>query len=282
MSTVSHPPKLPPELEREIFTIAAIFYGETIPRLMPRLLRVAHRVRAWIEPLLYGTLVFRKTRDTSFMRRFSALVRALHARPLTFVESQVRSIMWWHYYGEEKMEALLSLCSGLRNLALINLTPSMIPTLSTLPELQRLTLPASSGVLLNPPIPYSFATLTHLHIHGVGDLDLPWIIALPALTHFCIESLASTMLEALEELLLDCPKLQVCVYAVGFRLSTLSAPLMEDQRVVVLQLDLDNDNYVRDWKTGATGGRDFWVRAEEFLAKKKSDQSITTQVCEWD
>ncbi|KAJ7879703.1 hypothetical protein B0H13DRAFT_1571256, partial [Mycena leptocephala] len=46
-------PLLPPELERIIFELAAFVN----PASMPSLLLVAPRVKIWIEPLLYETLI---------------------------------------------------------------------------------------------------------------------------------------------------------------------------------------------------------------------------------
>ncbi|KAJ7659091.1 hypothetical protein DFH06DRAFT_1130657 [Mycena polygramma] len=47
-------PNLPPELERHIFELAALSH----PMLIPNMIRVAWRVKLWIEPLLYRTLAF--------------------------------------------------------------------------------------------------------------------------------------------------------------------------------------------------------------------------------
>jgi hypothetical protein len=40
-------------------------------------------------------------------------------------------------------------------------------------------------------------------------------------------------------------------------------------------LDICANDYAQDWKLGVAGGPDFWVHAEEFLAKKRSDKSIS-------
>ncbi|KAJ6538362.1 hypothetical protein DFH09DRAFT_1398713 [Mycena vulgaris] len=55
MSNSSSALTLPPDLERSIFELAALrTHRVTIPKLM----RVAWRVKHWLEPLLYHTLVF--------------------------------------------------------------------------------------------------------------------------------------------------------------------------------------------------------------------------------
>ncbi|KAF7289555.1 hypothetical protein MKEN_01504300 [Mycena kentingensis (nom. inval.)] len=57
MNCMNSDPRLPPELEREIFELLAY---NCAPMRYPLLL-VARRVFAWIEPTLYETLVFRAT-----------------------------------------------------------------------------------------------------------------------------------------------------------------------------------------------------------------------------
>ncbi|KAF7369297.1 hypothetical protein MVEN_00257500 [Mycena venus] len=62
-------------------------------------------------------------------------------------------------------------------------------------------------------------------------------------------------------------------------------PWINDPCVVIMgtrsNISKDISCYARDWKSGLAGGPDFWVRAEEFLAKKHRDKNITTQVCDY-
>ncbi|KAJ7622098.1 hypothetical protein FB45DRAFT_121814 [Roridomyces roridus] len=79
------PPSLPPELERDLFELAAY----TRPRSIPKLMLVAWRVKAWVEPLLYCFFLFSEGRlglhgaetypyqdDEESSRTFSVLPRA--------------------------------------------------------------------------------------------------------------------------------------------------------------------------------------------------------------
>ncbi|KAJ6513600.1 hypothetical protein C8R47DRAFT_1286286 [Mycena vitilis] len=272
-------PKLPPELEREIFTVAAIVEERAIPTL----LRVARRVLVWIEPLLYRRFVFRRRSweahysDAPLTRRLIAAFHAIQAKPLAFVEANIRGILWCHYFGKEHAETLLSICSGVRNLALKMLTHPMVTHLSSLQHLQRLTVPLDPRFPLDlPTLKPAFASLTHLHVHSYfAELDLLWISTLPSLTHFCIKDPANTDRPALHELLQKSPKLQVCVFKFAFDLPHMHVTPSEDQRVVIMRLNIDSDKYVRSWKIGADGGRDFWAQAEEFLERKRSDDSIS-------
>ncbi|KAJ7256087.1 hypothetical protein C8J57DRAFT_1517809 [Mycena rebaudengoi] len=52
-----------------------------------------------------------------------------------------------------------------------------------------------------------------------------------------------------------------------FELSNETRYSVDDPRFVLMWLS--NDEYAEDWKVGVEGGRDFWVRAELFIAKRK-------------
>ncbi|KAJ7224649.1 hypothetical protein GGX14DRAFT_557508 [Mycena pura] len=57
-------PTLPAELERQVFELTAL----SRPVCIPRLMRVALRVKQWVEPLLYRTLIFNKVLIDGFPR----------------------------------------------------------------------------------------------------------------------------------------------------------------------------------------------------------------------
>ncbi|KAF7369290.1 hypothetical protein MVEN_00256800 [Mycena venus] len=251
-------PAFPLELEQEIFTTAALMRS---PHFF------ALRTAYW-----FGSSPCSKS--------------------LAFRHDNIRNVFWWNLYRGERMLALLSTCTGVQNLALRWLVPSMLPYLRKL-QLRRLTL--SQGSYYEPEGHFTvtqlsqtepfFATLTHLHIHhvygGYSTFDFQWLAGLPSLTHLCIENVGDN--RRLLEFLQGCERLQVLVLcAFTWSMPTLDAgPWKDDWRVVILRLDVDNrDHHIRDWKLGAAGGRDFWVRAEEFLAKKLNDKNITTQFCD--
>ncbi|KAJ7677807.1 hypothetical protein DFH06DRAFT_561060 [Mycena polygramma] len=284
VSTVSPTldPILPLELEQRVFTTAVISDPETI---LP-LLQVAHRVSVWLGPFLYRTLIFRENPGKSrFTKAFQTIqaIQTIRAKSPAFRHENVRSIMWWESYGEEQILTLLSICSGLENLALRRLTEPMVPCLSSL-QLRRLSLPSMSLPSLVDSSQSSFRTLTHLHVYAYMYPAFASIPDLPSLTHLCL-TIPKDNGHALSRLLRKYKKLQICVCA----FASLDdddlrgpGPWIEDPRVVIMRLDIDTEDYIKDWKLGAGGRRDFWVHAEEFLAKKQSDPSITTQICEPD
>ncbi|KAJ7213780.1 hypothetical protein C8J57DRAFT_288477 [Mycena rebaudengoi] len=120
-------PAFPPELEREIFEMAAI----DIPQSMPQLVRVARRVCVWIEPLLYRTLIV--TAPWS-----DALRLAIEIHPAKSAK-YLRDFLAWGYYSDKEWPLrILSLCSGIRNLTLFYANSAMVTALEVM-ELRRLS-----------------------------------------------------------------------------------------------------------------------------------------------
>ncbi|KAJ7917091.1 hypothetical protein B0H13DRAFT_340129 [Mycena leptocephala] len=272
---MTNPPAFPLELEREIFMTAAIIHEGMIPTL----LRVAHRVLVWIEPLLYRRLIFNGPGD---LRRLSPAIRTLKAKPP--VRKNVRAVgFWWYCFGDEEMRTLLSLCPGIESLVLPHLHPATVQLLESLP-LRRLTYPTYQTFFEFPLTSVDvkfFADLTHLHINSF-DKHWPWISALPSLTHLCFKQQSADR-ASVETFLRGNKRLRLLV-CTTVELISPNTVWIDDPRVVLVKVARDFgtelNGYERDWASGAGGGRDFWVRVEEFLAKKQGDESITTQVCE--
>ncbi|KAJ7059732.1 hypothetical protein C8F01DRAFT_1145482, partial [Mycena amicta] len=66
-------PRLPRELEREIFELAAEIHPSTVAVL----LRVAHRVQEWTEPFLYRTI---RVRTSQSFEAFQRILRTKSPR----------------------------------------------------------------------------------------------------------------------------------------------------------------------------------------------------------
>ncbi|KAJ6607694.1 hypothetical protein B0H10DRAFT_2070692 [Mycena sp. CBHHK59/15] len=245
---------LPPELEREIFETAARLYPGTIPAL----LLVAQRVLAWIEPLLYRTLVIKadmsQARDAA---RLDALIRALRSKPPTFIRDNVRNLLHQGDVHRHQVLEILSVCGGS--------SPDFIPVLEKL-HLQRLSIflddiwPTTDAYTLPLSV---FGTITHLDLFNLAhDNIYAAVAALPALTHVSLlaEPVAhATSATQMCQLLSGCPNLQVLVYMFSARfdqpLATTSRGLsIDDARLV----------FVRgQW------GMDPWARADVFVAKRR-------------
>ncbi|KAJ7182917.1 hypothetical protein C8R43DRAFT_1116531 [Mycena crocata] len=251
----------PPEMERKIFETAASLHPAS--ELLATLPLVAHRVRLWIDPLLYRNLV-------------------------------VRNVIFWDHIrddgqtpGIENFLPFLSICSGIRNLALSDLaastvqelrdpTSEMAASLSTL-QIEQLTLPFT--VFISLPGHFLFTSITHLCLADYANLiftdlfDLP-LDACPSLTHLCVTgNTISVSADVLRTTLRDNRSLQlvVCMLAdPGARDVAEYHDNLEISDPRFMLVVMNAAEYLEDWRAGAAGGRDFWVRAEEFVAKRRS------------
>ncbi|KAJ7280809.1 hypothetical protein C8J57DRAFT_1501012 [Mycena rebaudengoi] len=122
-------PILPPELEHYIFELAALAHGAVIPAL----LRVAQRVLAWMEPMLYNVL---RLDDAAELLVTKAIRRALKSKPPRFFHDCVRHIVLQDasYWSPEKIDELFYRCTGLVGFASANshCTPRLLPVFSKL------------------------------------------------------------------------------------------------------------------------------------------------------
>ncbi|KAF8648898.1 hypothetical protein AX16_006152 [Volvariella volvacea WC 439] len=100
-------PRLPLELEREIFELTARAHRETAVRLT----LVAHRVQIWVERVIYHVV------SLSDRRKCSAFLRTLDARPPDFFQSHVRAICLPYFLDVAQATRILSVCPEVENLA---------------------------------------------------------------------------------------------------------------------------------------------------------------------
>ncbi|KAJ7245815.1 hypothetical protein C8J57DRAFT_1679187 [Mycena rebaudengoi] len=272
-------PALPPDLERLIL--------ETAAQQHPELTRI--QLHAVIEPLLYHTLVISEWHSSHTL----PLLDTMLSKPPEFFHKHVHNVIFWDTdrsepnYGEEPgpdgFSELISLCTGVQNLALWDLVPSMVPALSALRP-RRLTLPVHIFPGLGGPVMLPiFAAVTHLYLPDQGvvadsrlDADLQM---LPCLTHLGVSGTLISR-DLLCNLLNNCTKLQLLIKVhsdnPGPRDVSEDMPVPEitDPRFVVVIM---NDvQYFEDWKAAASRGRDFWARAER-LAKKRTGQEGSLQ-----
>ncbi|KAJ7141965.1 hypothetical protein C8R43DRAFT_586550 [Mycena crocata] len=212
-------PLLPPEIERKIFEMAACSHRPCIPKLI----RVAKRIRIWIEPLLYRvvTVVEPHRVRTSLPyimipgMKGIALVDPYYIPPhllyitagdcLRMLESRAVSDSFFRDHilhlalaglSENQTEHILSKCNGLVDLGLFaghySQSASLLPIITAMP-LQRLAcdlsvLFPSTGVDFNHAL---FSKITHLNLYqGEGLFPTSWARSLgnlPCLTHLSFD-----------------------------------------------------------------------------------------------
>ncbi|KAJ7620288.1 hypothetical protein FB45DRAFT_149400 [Roridomyces roridus] len=255
-------PRLPPELEREIFEFSALLYPTTIPRL----LLVAHRVLAWIEPILYAVLSLGESNQ-------SIMVPILE-KPPDFLRKHVHHILVDDSESATATEALLRVAVDIQSMSIMDILPglNLSKLIKPLKNITRLSISLESTL---GPIDLKFpvyTNITHLDLFDSYDEALNTVLRgvalLPALTHLAINMDCRLGAEQTTQVLTDCKKL--CILVVmdpdGERPFETEPPV-EDERCVLM--GLPNEQYKVDWQIGVRGGVDFWARAEKFVEKKR-------------
>ncbi|KAJ7122350.1 hypothetical protein C8R44DRAFT_786042 [Mycena epipterygia] len=266
----------PQDVERRIFETAALRESEIIPVL----LRVCHRVHAWMEPLLYRALKISYSEGISS----STLMAAIQSKSTRFVQTSVRTV--WLYEDRVRpgecqwINDFLRRCSGIVNLTILGKFDLGI--LLCLNQLERLTLYASCAPSLCAG-DHPLLSVTHLHLHqGEPRADDTWeskwssrLACLPALTHLCLSD-SGYLSRVIHPHIVDgLPGIRVIItvfsgmYALRRGVAFAEDIPAKDPRVVVIA----QMGGVADWDSGtgvgAQGGDDFWDRSEKFVDQKR-------------
>ncbi|KAJ7651336.1 hypothetical protein FB45DRAFT_1018685 [Roridomyces roridus] len=262
-------PRLPLELERAIFELVALSH----PISIPNLLLVASRVKEWIQPLLYHTLIFASDspgltgQPVDGLRSYTP---ASFFRILRLQQNLVECAQNLMFMGSEigQLETVLSACPRVQNLYVLwpctgdNFDGSMLDAL----PLHQLHGQLCALVPNNPFQRPVFSNISHLEIFSVSnEEDWPSLVRLPRLTHLALghydEALSQLVLKERETLIvlvvLEPPER-------GTNYSTLRA----DPRFVMMKSTLSSG--VDDWQRGVLHGKDYWSRVEDFIAKRRA------------
>ncbi|KAF7369649.1 hypothetical protein MVEN_00295900 [Mycena venus] len=255
-------PRLPPELERSIFEIAALWR----PTDMPALLRIAWRVKLWYFP-----------DRTSSVSPLDTLLNKISTESGSLVLSSVRHI-FLELEQDQKIsvvDAILTACPHVTNIFVFdNPTPEYLPILSRLPRLLRLAtdLPPlfSPGVIdFGAPL---FRNLTHLELID-GSRDLPAdLTVMPNLTHIAFN--VDSGIAALHAQIQANTQLRCIAFLRRSGFAEIS-PIPEDARFLCIQ----QTNFRADWLRGATIGVDYWELADAFIAAKQAGKIDRSQYC---
>ncbi|KAJ6482595.1 hypothetical protein C8R45DRAFT_305827 [Mycena sanguinolenta] len=267
-------PVFPVELEREIFETTALLYPATIPPL----LRVAHRVLVWIEPLLYRVV------GTHSEPLVSALEQAMQRKPAEFFRHSVKHVYFGNLDDDPCFQTILEV---------LRLCPDIISLAYTIPQGEPELLALLKGIRrirrLNGCLEYLFGSfsaidlslavfrsVTHMDVFDDIDENNPstarlceGLCALPALTHLGLNGRVDS--ELLRNLLQGCPYLQILVNMWADRTNAIDMVAasqkagVRDIRYVVIVFN----DYWNDWEVGARGGTDFWAAADDFVARKR-------------
>ncbi|KAJ7230844.1 hypothetical protein B0H12DRAFT_221117 [Mycena haematopus] len=258
-------PRLPLELERYVFELAAYSQYKSIPTLIS----VAHRVKIWLEPILYSVVVFCNPLPGHMCFHRAHLSSAVQSPEIS---QHVKNLLISPYDkgSTRQLGPILTRCSAIENLSLFTLGGhfSLLPFLSAM-RLRRLCadlqdLFSSVDIDFTHPL---FSHITHLELRAAlhrAEWD-QWkgLATVPNLTHLAF--LGGKSLSIFRNTLAACPKLQVLISLhvqddPGVGLESLA----HDTRFVCIPAP----PFYTDWQIGAHGGEDFWVRAEKFIAQR--------------
>ncbi|KAJ7142887.1 hypothetical protein C8R44DRAFT_866164 [Mycena epipterygia] len=269
MKPVSPVPALPPELERQIFEVCALLRPVGIPKLV----LVAWRVKEWVEPLLYRTIAVDVdgAHMIPMLPAFTSecLSSVLESKPASLFRHAVR-----HLLAPEKgtYTELLPFCTGLENLW-TNEYSTVTPLIAQL-RLKHLYGFVKPLLCTLTPLHACFSQITHLELMDIRDDWESWseLSLIPQLTHLAFNDADFGPLCG--ELLETSRSLAVLVFLRsqvqrGLRINaSQAAELSKDPRLVEMRCVY----YLLDWQMGAHAGKDYWSRAESFIAKRRSGE----------
>jgi hypothetical protein len=200
----------------------------------------------------------------------------MHSKPADFFKAAVRHLFLdgSSEFSEEEAEILLRLCQNLVTFAATGVfsRPRQLPILAGM-HVRRLSgclnklFGSRDAVDFGHPL---FLSITHLDVFvDLADAAMyTRLAAIPALTHLCLNGVIAW--DIFHGLLADCSTLKLLVNVWNHQSASPAekfadaTPFVDARFVVATFMD-----YWADWEAGAEGRKDFWVAAEEFVARKR-------------
>ncbi|KAJ6487631.1 hypothetical protein C8R45DRAFT_253508 [Mycena sanguinolenta] len=275
--------ELPVELEREIFELAASTDVATALRLAV----VARRVQAWVEPIIYSTVVVAHAPGFDYQTQYSRnvlrrrvkdsskaassnqppiprFIRTIPSRPASFFARHVKSLHIGNL-SELELLTLLSTCTGISELAwwASKVTPDIAAAFGSI-YLRRLSVDSSFSFKdLNFP---TLAKITHLDLNfcNYSSPTLPPLGHFPVLTHLSVAYDMAAPPSWRDDVLDSCPRLRIfLLFCDNLFLEELSGLRQRhaDIRVVVIQRP------VGSWT--ASWVHDAWPLAESIVRERR-------------
>ncbi|KAJ7121678.1 hypothetical protein C8R44DRAFT_786672 [Mycena epipterygia] len=261
---------LPLELERHIFESSA----HSHPLSIPSLIRVAWRVKHWVEPLLYRTLIIKPTIDPGDFfpscteEAFMEIVRIQKA---DFLRDSVRNLMVCSV-SVQTAQTIASACPNVENLLVLcnNLGGRYEPQAVNIVQLKHLYCDRDQIFEITRLELFrhsSFRQITHLELFsGLRGNEWTGLVELSQLTHLALNRITSLrvctpILEALKSLR---ALVLLCRHPEWPRPELVH--LADDTRFVMMQVD----SYIENWQQGVLTGDDYWTSVDQFIADRTS------------
>ncbi|KAJ6492234.1 hypothetical protein C8R45DRAFT_990696 [Mycena sanguinolenta] len=212
---ISGEPILPPELEREIFELAAAMPNywtkQHVGDMALILPQVCRRTQSWIEPLIYERIAFSKSTMDQLEHRLQLFLETVNSRPPSFFAANVKYLYFDPSVQLPIIQRVLGVCAGIVSLGCQHPYDTLADSLLPLP-LRRLFL---SKLALPTELPPWTASLTHLGLSDAVPNNHPQIFkTFPALTHLAVDFNAvnlDTLIHTIRSLLLAGPQLRCLV-----------------------------------------------------------------------
>jgi len=271
-------PRLPAELEREIFEAAALHDHATAKELV----LVAQRVRTWIDPILHNVIL--QTLWKPALPNYPPLYKDLGR--MTKGPRFKEMTSWAKHVGLQNLKVsqaiqILESCVNVQDLALWIIVGPHEPLRKIIRNLpvQRLHVDIerffSEDPIDGPKLGrFNFdhiplINITHLHIFLLPIV--PWaqwksIALLPRLSHLAIDNWHP---EFIRKVLEECKSLNLLV-VVSSRITSYDFdPISRrDPRLT----ELIESQWIASWERGALTGNDIWSRAEAARAEKREER----------
>ncbi|KAJ7127249.1 hypothetical protein C8R43DRAFT_699744 [Mycena crocata] len=268
-------PVFPPELERVIFEITA----QDRPLSIPALMLVGKRVKFWLEPLLYRTIVLADPATVCegyIAAKWQAFTAVIQSKPPPFFRDSVRHLLLSSSVPPEAAALILVACSGVEDLSIQTrfTIPNLLTFISSLPKRLYCNLTEIF------PSPWEmdfthrlFSQITHIAITEYVEDELDIWRGLALIPHLSHLSFTWTLYLPLFPVLLHtCKSLKVLVVVdedLGGSIEDSVADLAEDPRFISMPAHID---CIQDWQNGVHTGVDDWSMAEDFIAKRRSGE----------
>ncbi|KAJ7718446.1 hypothetical protein B0H16DRAFT_1475584 [Mycena metata] len=276
-SVPSQDPRLPPELERLTFEMAASTLGSIF-----YLILVASRVKEWVEPLLYRVIASGNHAPGRPIAPLAAVVATFGSKPFAFWSTNVKSFFLYHdpatdHLNDDALLRIIAACTGLVRLRAHYARPHRpnfrpLSVLGNFHALRYLTTEITTLFGDATTIDFThpvFRNLTHLElIDALSSFDTAHQICtgltdIPNLTH--IAFMTEMLGKALQPLLHLFTHLRAIV-ALGTRDEDLFTELTTEDRFVWI----GQHDFANDWLSGADTGEDHWTLADEFIAARRA------------
>ncbi|KAJ6564435.1 hypothetical protein B0H19DRAFT_1141066 [Mycena capillaripes] len=245
---------------------------------------IARRVKIWVEPLLYRTIVLqRQPLEGHLTHSWDTLPLILKSKPASFLHHAVRNLFC---VVRPHQKLVLMQCRGIENLWIGGLPDRLSDVFLLIEDLPLQQLYCNLTDLFGPQrqIDFThrlFARITRLELFDRPDSFDPKIWCnlglIPQLTHLAFSEPASGTIWP--SLLRTCHSLRVLVALGRIRMQAVvnshqdKEELVKDARFVAIDLD----DVITDWYMGAHAGINYWSRAEDFIAKRRSGEIYSLQ-----